>query len=411
MMNLPSLPPGTTFVINSLSSSSQNNKKGVYLPGAVRHAFLQNPSWRFNLKKIKSQSEKSKKDNKKSPKNSKNTTTTLVANPLPNLTLHIQLPVLYSVAAVLRCGHMSQLVGKWLCNPMEQLKKQSKLAYPSISKQSKRSTLSIMPDDDSSTSLSHQNEHNEEIDLDLTDKADLQNSLVRYKKNESGLTSLSLCLEDRNRNLQALELVFVDTLPLETSTVISISYQCGSFSISIKSISNLQFVSSTTYPVPVVVNCQFNQSMTIAVTQFGDAPSFVPFQSTPYYSIQDSQTDAADKTTANNIPIVTEEELGYDMREATAEFIDPYLWIPEDAKASNQFIDFEDGFLEKYQEDDSSEGYDDSEDSEEENLAHIALLSLVQDTLEYIKSNGGAYCEELNGLKGKLQNYYISCFE
>ncbi|KAI8877377.1 hypothetical protein K501DRAFT_278516 [Backusella circina FSU 941] len=409
MMNLPSLPSGTTLVINSFNPSSQNNKKSVYLPGAVRHSFLQNPSWTFTLNKIKSRPEKNTKDDKK-PSNDSNTI--LVANPLPNLTLQIQLPAFYSVATVLRCGHMSQLVGKWLCNPMEQLKKQSRIAYPtSSSQQSNRSTISIMPDSDA---LLHQ----QDIDL-TTKKADLQNSLVRYKKNESGLTSLSLCLEDRNRNLQALELVFVDTLPLETSTIISISYQCGSFSISIQSISNLQFVSSTTYPVPVVVNCQFNQSMTIAVTQFGDTPSFAPFQTTPYHSIKDSQP--ADEMTANNnnnIPNTTEKEeelLGYDVRESLVEFIDPYLpvWTPpEDIKASSQMLDFEqDNLLGEYQEDDSSEEYDDSEDSEEEDLAHIALLSLVQDTLEYITSNRGAYCDELNSLKGKLQNYYISCFE
>lgn len=360
----------TPFVAASFFTSFER-KKVLGLPTINQHSFLQSPSW---------------------PERKKKETIQQAMYILPKspstASIYLQLPKFRSLSVFLRCGHLSQLVENWLCNPMEHLK---------------RTTYQrrIMPQVGTVSVKNH------------------ETSIVPYK-------SLFIHFQN-NQQTQTMEVKHVPCL----FTVVCVTYDCGSVSLSVNQIDSLEFLVSTATMDPFLVKCNLlpNHPITIHhIDEAGgvmhtslplicdyasdDSSDIMYSSSICEYSSEDEQVLTTEQSEIeDNFNIVIESPVMIDSH--------PVVLDNQDLKLNDKvakFMHLNEPILYHQEEDDddsciysSSEEYsvlgDVDTEEEEDDHAQNALLRLVQDTLEYIHSSGRAYSDELNNLEYKLYNY------
>lgn len=331
-----------------------NKRPSLGLPTSpINHSFLQSPLWNNKLpqqKKKKQQIQQAIYVLPKSPS---------------NVSIYLQLPAFRSLSVLMRCGHVSRLVENWLCNPMEQLRR-------AASKQSNIMSASDKEEEDTGT-LSVVN----------------NNSLVPYHSN-----TLFIHFQTGQQQSEPMKIHY-NSIPC-LFTIVCVTYHCGSVSISINQIESLDFLSLNKMN-PFLVKCDLKPNHPVTIHQL--TPHVVP-------PICDYAANNSTIETIEKDPLVIRhhsEPLPYILQ-------DMYLNKNNELEVVVQLMHMKESILYEEEDDDddesSSEEYSilddlDTEEEEEEDT----LLRLVQDTLEYIQSSGGAFTEELNNLQYKLYNY------
>lgn len=344
-------------------------KKALGLP-TFNQSFLQSPSWPQQKKKKVIQQ-----------------AMYILPKSPSTASIYLQLPKFRSLSVFLRCGHISQLVENWLCNPMEQLKKTNyqRRIMPQVG------TLSVINHD---------------------------TSLVPYKP--------LLIHFQHNQQTQVMEIKYVPCL----FTVVCVTYDCGSVSLSVNQIDSLDFLLSAATMDPFLVKCNLLPNHPVTIHHIDEAG--VMHTSLPlicdYVSDESSDTmqnsSICDYSSSEEELLTDQSVIKDDVNVVIEDPVlihnQPFLLENEETKLNDKVIEFmhlNDPILYHHEEDDdesclysSSEEYSvlediDTEEEEEEDNAQNALLRLVQDTLEYIHSSGRAYSDELNNLEYKLYNY------
>ncbi|KAG2214258.1 hypothetical protein INT47_000814 [Mucor saturninus] len=300
--------------------------------------------------------------------------------------IYLQLPKFRSLSVFLRCGHVSQLVENWLCNPMEQLK---------------RTTFQrrIMPHVGTLSVTNH------------------ETSIVPYKP-------LFIHFQN-NQQTQMMEVKYVPCL----FTVVCVTYDCGSVSLSVNQIDSLEFLASSATMDPFLVKCNLLPNHPVTIHHLDEAgimhislPLICDYASDDTinnllntstiseYSSEDEEV-LVDQAVTDDVSIMIEDPVLIDNH--------PVLLVNRDPTLDDKVVEFmhlDEPILYNQDDDDddsclysSSEEYSVLEDldteEEEDEHARNDLLRLVQDTLEYIHSNHGAYSDELNNLEYKLYQY------
>ncbi|GAA5812240.1 hypothetical protein MFLAVUS_005690 [Mucor flavus] len=319
--------------------------------------------------------------------------------------IFLQLPKFRSLSVFLCCGHVSELVENWLCNPMDHIERRSKPYYQL------------------SSSL--------QMSLPVTEM-----SLVPYR---SSLLSIHFQLEHQ---IQTMEIMY-DHLPC-LFTIVCVTYNCGSVSLSIRQMESLDFLLSATIMDPFLVQCDLLPNYPVDIHRLREPSSFslpsnyaehppslaeefaVPPLLICDVVVKDEKCPLVVELTPDEDAIVLYKE---DVDINTSIMIhnpDQLYSLDEEEEIrklyfsnNSEYIHLKEKILYQQEEDDdesclysSSEEYSvlgdhdtDQEEHQEEDAAQVALLNLVRDTLKYIQSNGRAYSDELNRLQYKLHNY------
>lgn len=351
----------TTSSFNTASfftSFTCSKKPSLGLP--TSHSFLQSPLWNTSITTTKLPQQKKKKQELQQA------IYVLPKSP-SNVSIYLQLPAFRSLSVLMRCGHVSRLVENWLCNPMEQLRR-------AASKQSSIMSVSDKEEEDTGT-LSVVN----------------NNSLVPYHPN-----TLFIHFQQQSEPMK----IQYNSIPC-LFTIVCVTYHCGSVSISINQIESLDFLSLNNMN-PFLVKCDLKPNHPVTIHQ---STSHVP-QICDYAA---SEKYKELPTIIENDPLV----IRHHSEPSPYLLQDMYLNKNNELEAVVDLMHMKESILYEEEEDDegesSSEEYsilDDLDTEEEEQEPEDdALLRLVQDTLEYIQSSGGALTEELNNLQYKLSNY------
>ncbi|KAI7897385.1 uncharacterized protein EV154DRAFT_489848, partial [Mucor mucedo] len=357
--------------------TSFTKKKPLGLPSTINRSFLQSPtsSW----------PEKTSWSEKKQKETIQQAMYILPKSP-STASIYLQLPKFRSLSVFLRCGHVSQLVENWLCNPMEQLKRTAfqRRIMPHVG------TLSV---------TNH------------------ETSIVPYKP-------LFIHFQN-NQQTQMMEVKYVPCL----FTVVCVTYDCGSVSLSVNQIDSLEFLASSATMDPFLVKCNLLPNHPVTIHHLDEAgimhtslPLICDYASDDTidnllntstiseYSSEDEEV-LVDQAVTDDVSIMIEDPVLIDNH--------PVLLVNRDPTLDDKVVEFmhlDEPILYNQDDDDddsclysSSEEYSVLEDldteEEEDEHARNDLLRLVQDTLEYIHSNHGAYSDELNNLEYKLYQY------
>lgn len=445
------------------SFNSNKRRPSLGLPTSpFNRSFLQSPLWNTittttttttttTAKPIERKTSK-KKQGKQSQQQQLQQAIYVLPKSPSNVSIYLQLPTFRSLSVMMRCGHVSRLVENWLCNPMEQLKRNAERAYQQQQQENKEkriirkrsSSLCLMPaahggDDttlvtpstSTSTPLVRQNS-----------TPVVNNSLVRYQNNPyQPISSLFIHFQTGQQS-QPMEIQYNHVPCL--FTIVCVTYHCGSVSVSINQIESLDFLSSTARMNPFLVKCDLLPNHPVTIHQLTSSSS----STTTVPQICDYAAAAA---AAEVVVVVVEEEeeIVPEITESSpvveaiiesTHLVEQQVRIcgSEEEEASSylirgpekplttpsELLHLQERYHEEEEDDDdddesclysSSEEFsiilDDLEtegeedEVSEENAAQAALLRLVQDTLEYIQSSGGALSDELNQLEYKLYNY------
>lgn len=417
------------------SFNSNKRRPSLGLPTSpLNRSFLQSPLWNTittTTKPTEKKTNSSKKKQGKQPQQQQQLQQAIYVLPKSpsNVSIYLQLPTFRSLSVMMRCGHVSRLVENWLCNPMDQLKRNAERAYQQQQQQQQQnkekritrkrsSSLCIMPAAAQQDALPSASSSTPLVRQNSTPV--VNDSLVRYQKNPyQPISSLFIHFQTGQQS-QPMEIQYNHVPCL--FTIVCVTYHCGSVSVSINQIESLDFLSSTARMNPFLVKCDLlpNHPVTIhqltssyAVPQICDyaatvVEEIVP-ESLPVVETIENNTHPAPHLVDQQVTICRPEE------EASSYFIES----PEKPLTPSQLMHLQERYHEEEEDDDESCLYSSSEefsvlddlDTEgeeevsEENAAQAALLRLVQDTLEYIQSSGGALSDELNQLEYKLYNY------
>lgn len=412
------------FTAASFFTSFKNNeakpKFGIPI-GLPSSSFLQSPSWQ--VVNTKQPSTTTNKNSKKQQNKALIQQAMYILPKSPSDTsIYLQLPKFGSLSVLLRCGHVSQLVENWLRNPMDQLKKNAKQYYQPVSHQT--TSLRIMsPSSGTMSALA-------------TD----EKSLVSFR---SSLLSFHFQVD---HDLQTMEIGY-DYIPC-LFTVVCVTYDCGSITLSINQIESLDFLLSATTMGPFLVKCDLSPSHPVDIHRLdetGPFPLLCDYANDEGYLSIDEVKVPSPLLICNNVypeqqcTMSSIIECTHNEKEETAivlydEHFDlnrdvhshnieqPYLSQQELEKSfvfnEAEYMHLKETMLYNQEEEDdesciysSSEEYsvlgdhDTDHEEYEKDMAQIAFFNLVRDTLEYIQSSGGALSDELNNLEYKLYNY------
>ncbi|CAO3635848.1 unnamed protein product [Mucor hiemalis] len=398
------------------SFNSNKRRPSLGLPTSpLNRSFLQSPLWNTITTTTKPIDKSSKKKQGKQPQQQQQIQQAIYVLPKSpsNVSIYLQLPAFRSLSVMMRCGHVSRLVENWLCNPMDQLKRNAERAYQQQNKdkritRKRSSSLCIMP------------ANNEEIVpskstplVRQTHTPVVNNSLVRYQKNTyQPLSSLFIHFQAGQQS-QPMEIQYNHVPCL--FTVVCVTYHCGSVSVSINQIESLDFLSSSSRMNPFLVKCDLHPNHPVTIHQLTSSyplPQICDYAAATVEEVVEMSpltVEAIENSTTfypEQVTICRPEK-------------DPSYFVesPEKPLKHSELIHMQELYGEEDDDDESclyssSEEFSvlddlDTEEDEptEENAAQAALLRLVQDTLEYIQSSRGAVSDELNQLEYKLYNY------
>ncbi|KAI8647150.1 hypothetical protein BD408DRAFT_167273 [Parasitella parasitica] len=317
----------------------------------------------------------------------------------------------------MRCGHVSQLVEKWLCDPMEQLKRNAKKNHPttmltpqpSPSRRGSSSPLCIMPSSSSSSTTT-----NKAGPLSVVNH---ENTLAASCKS---LHSLLVHFQLPRGQQECMELRYAKVPCL--FTVVCVVYHCGTVSLSVNQIESLDFLLSPSTMSSFLVQCNLVPQHPVIVHQLVPSPGFAYHQ-----QLQISDFE-------NNVPQqICHLAMGHPHNDDS---LNPEPWIkklvcetavkekeetdyqkaPTDTSVF-ELLHYKETLLYQQEDDEEESGMftsdedfslideDDMTDDDYVYRGKSALLELVQNTLQYIESNGGALTDELNDLVPKLYDY------
>lgn len=393
--------------------------------------FLQSPLWQpiSNIHKpIDNKSDKKKHQLSAAAKNTLHQAIYILPKSPSHVSIYLQLPKFRSLSVLMRCGHVSQLVENWLCNPMEQLKRNTEKnqQYTMNHEQHHRrrsssSPLCIMSSSSSTTTT------NEAGPLSVVNH---KNALIpSYRKyDDISLSSVFVHFQISHEKQEQMKIRYANVPCL--FTVVCVTYNCGTVSLSVNQIDSLDFLLSPNTMNPFLVQCDLVPQHPVTVHQLVPSSSSVYHQqlqicdfesnlpqheeeskvaqmdSHELYDCTISKTEPWIKELHAAAPIIEKEDLSDQKAMEQAPVVEllhykeTLLYQQEDDdEESGMFTSDEDFSL--IDEDDMTE-YDDNYHYFK---AKAALLELVQDTLRYIQSNGGALTDELNNLKPKLYDY------
>ncbi|GAA5803942.1 hypothetical protein HPULCUR_009427 [Helicostylum pulchrum] len=397
------------FTASSFFTSFKNNQTKPNFGLPIGFPFLKSPSWQVVTIKNPSATTTTKTKTTAAAKNEKDDTIQQAMYILPKSTsrtsIYLQLPKFRSLSVFLRCGHASELVESWLRNPMDHIKRLSKPYHQ------------ILP------SL--------QMSLPVTEM-----SLVPYR---SSLLSIHFQLEHQ---IQTMEIIY-DNLPC-LFTIVCVTYNCGSVSLSIRQMESLEFMLSATTMDPFLVQCDLLPNHPVDIHRLREPSSFS--LSSDYADHPLSLSEEFAVTPLLICDAVVEGE----KHSSVVEFIqdedaivlykenvdtntgvmfhnpDQLYSLDEEEEIRKRYLSndseynhLKEAILYRQEEDDdesclysSSEEYSvlddldtDQEEHQERDPAKVALLNLVRDTLEYIQSSDRVYSDELNRLQYKLYDY------
>ncbi|KAL9546458.1 hypothetical protein MBANPS3_006659, partial [Mucor bainieri] len=361
-----------------------------------------------------------------------------------HVSIYLQLPKFRSLSVLMRCGHVSQLVENWLCNPMEQLKRnaeknqqyrmhhQQQQQPPNRPRRTSSSApLCIMPSSTTAT--------NEAGPLPVASYE--QVVVPAYRKHES---TVSVHFQIPHEQQEHMEIRYANVPCL--FTVVCVTYHCGSVSLSVNQIDSLDFLLSPNTMNPFLVQCNLVPQHPVTVHQLVPSScSSVYHQQLQICDFQDISSQQAqqecpvangnDDTNAlyplpeprikeihataralqeedNNVD--NEENLHYQKTLTETPAVELLHYKETLLYQQENDDDDEESGMFTSDEDFSLIGEDDEDLLPEDDgnyqyrKARSALLELVQDTLQYIQSSGGALTDELNDLTPKLFNYCSS---
>jgi hypothetical protein len=430
----------------SFSASSSKSKTFSSAPAGY-HTFLQTPLlWqqRTNntkslLPPIEAQAVVTAQQNNKSYKNSLSTallkqqkedaTNAIIQQAMyilpkspSNVFIHLQLPKFRSLSDFLRCDHVSQLVENWLCNPVEQLKRNS--VGRRFQHDSRRL---IMPS-------------YKEIDCTLS--GDEENNQLHVPATAITANNASKLFI----HFQAIEQQITETMEIQFNnvpclfTVICVTYHCGgSVSLSVNQVESLDFFMNNHFnPFSVKSDAEVpNRPVTVHPLLFNGchysrqqicdyAESDVFGVVSPSLAIVEQEAgENFVKLDSNNsiIQLSSIHDIDNQLNQVTIrhpeqEIKQDFINLPPSLRSSTvtEFVEYmhiKETLIYQQQEDDDESSYllSSEEEEEEENVhteegdvAPSALLKLAQDTLEYIWK-GNALSDELKGLERKLYEY------
>jgi hypothetical protein len=412
----------TSFLPNKDNKSFGNQRQ-----------FLQSPLWQSisnTHKPNNSKSDKTKHQLSDVAKNTLQQAIYILPKSPSHVSIYLQLPKFRSLSVLMRCGHVSQLVENWLCNPMEQLKRNAEKnqQYTINHKQYRRrgsssSPLCIMPSSSSTTTS----------EAGLLSVVNHKNALVSsYRKyDDMFLSSVSVHFQIPHEQQEHLKIQYANVPCL--FTVVCVTYNCGTISLSVNQIDSLDFLLSPNTMNPFLVQCNLVPQHPVTVHQLVPSSSSIYHQQLQICNFENnlpqheeeskvtqmmdsnelcdcniSKTEPWIKELHATVSTIQEEENLDDQKVITQtpivellHFKETLLYEQEDDDEESGMFTSDEDFSLIDEEDDMTE-YDDNYHYFK---AKSALLELVQDTLKYIQSSGGALTDELNNLKPKLYDY------
>ncbi|KAK4510536.1 ATP-binding cassette transporter snq2 [Mucor velutinosus] len=409
-----------SFYTSFLSDKGESNSFGHH------RQFLQSPLW----KPISSTHQPAKEDEKKqatavarqAAKNALQQAIYILPKSPSHVSIYLQLPKFRSLSVLMRCGHVSQLVENWLCNPMEQLKRNAeKNQHYRLHQQrpnrprrtSSSAPLCIMP---SSTTS----------EAGLLPVVSHENAVVpAYRKHES---TVSVHFQIPHEQQEHMEIRYANVPCL--FTVVCVTYHCGTVSLSVNQIDSLDFLLSPNTMNPFLVQCNLVPQHPVTVHQL------VPSSSSVYHQqLQICDFEDVSSQQTKECPAIEEDSNEFYLN-PEPRIRELHTTIQEDDEALDhqktllqtpavELLHYKETLLYQQENDDdeasgmftSDEDFsliDEEDDIPEDgsnyhyHKARSALLELVQDTLQYIESSGGALTDELNNLAPKLFDYCSS---
>ncbi|GAN05787.1 hypothetical protein MAM1_0101c05262 [Mucor ambiguus] len=422
-----------TFSTASFYTSFLPNKRESNSFGHHRQ-FLQSPLWEPISNTHPPVNEDKKKQpttiTKQAAKNALQQAIYILPKSPSHVSIYLQLAKFRSLSVLMRCGHVSQLVENWLCNPMEQLKRnaaknqQYRLQHQQQPSYEPRCTsssapLCIMP---SSTT-------SEAGPLPVVS---YENAVIpAYRKHES---TVSVHFQIPHEQQEHMEIRYANVPCL--FTVVCVTYHCGTVSLSVNQIDSLDFLLSPNTMNPFLVQCNLVPQHPVTVHQLVHSSSSVYHQQLQICDFQDissQQPEECPAATGDGNESHVNPEPRIKELHATA----PTIQYDADdekeldhQKTLNQtpaveLLHYKETLLYQQENDDDEESgmftsdedfslIDEEDDIPEDDgdyqycKARSALLELVQDTLHYIQSSGGALTDELNNMTPKLFEYCSS---
>ncbi|CEP07689.1 hypothetical protein [Parasitella parasitica] len=365
-----------------------------------------------------------KKSDEKNPSNAvaKNTVQQaiyILPKPPSHVSIYLQLAKFRSLSVLMRCGHVSQLVENWLCDPMEQLKRKARKNHtystlnpqPSRSHRGSSSPLCIMPSSSSSTATS---------EAGSLFVASHENALTPSCK---PLHSIFVHFQLPHEQQEHVEIRYTNVPCL--FTVVCVTYRCGTVSLSVNQIDSLDFLLLPGTMNSFLVQCNLVPQHPITVHQLVSSPSSIHHQrlqisdfenNVPQQKHNLAQGHLQHYSISNPEPRIKEllcgsaetvmEKQGADYQKSLAETpVVELLHYKETLLYQQEDDDEESVGMFTSDEDFSLIDEDDMTEEDYTYRAKSALLDLVQNTLQYIESNGGALTDELNNLVPRLYDY------
>ncbi|CAO3644245.1 unnamed protein product [Mucor fragilis] len=406
-----------TFSTASFYTSFLSNKRESNSFGSHRQ-FLQSPLWKPNSNTHQPVNNKDEKKqpitvNKQVAKKALQQAIYILPKSPSHVSIFLQLPKFRSLSVLMRCGHVSQLVENWLCNPMEQLKRNAEKnqhyrmhpqqQLPNRPRRTSSSApLCIMPSSSSYTT-------SKAGPLSVVSH---ENALVpAYHRHES---TVSVHFQIPHEQQEHIKIQYANVPCLFTV------------------IDSLDFLLSPNTMNPFLVQCNLVPQHPVTVHQLVPSSSSVYHQQLQICDFEDNppqQTEECPVATLNSNDLYLSPEPRIKQLHATA----PTVQDDEEEQLDHQkiltqapaveLLHYKETLLYQQENDDDGESgmFTSDEDfslidEEEEDLteddsdyhyhkARSALLELVQDTLQYIQSSGGALTDELNNLTPKLFDY------
>ncbi|KAF1803107.1 hypothetical protein V8B55DRAFT_1502493 [Mucor lusitanicus] len=433
-----------TFSTASFYTSFLSNKRGDPSPFGHHRQFLQSPLWKpisNTHQPVVANEDETKPSTtaistKEAAKKALQQAIYILPKSPSHVSIYLQLPKFRSLSVLMRCGHVSQLVENWLCNPMEQLKRNAEKNQhyrlhhrPNRPRRTSSSSapLCIM----SSSTASEAGP----LPVVSHEKA----VVPAYRKHES---TVSVHFQMPREQQEHMEIRYANVPCL--FTVVCVTYHCGSVSLSVNQIDSLDFLLSPNTMNPFLVQCNLVPQHPVTVHQLVPSSSSVyhqqlqicDFQDTPSLQTEDYCPDIGEdshefvylnpepriKAFHATAPTMIQDDDGNEDEELNHQktstqtpdvvellhYNETLLYQQEndDDEESGMFTSDEDFSLIEDEEDEDMPAEDDSD--YHYHKARSALLELVQDTLQYIQSSGGALTDELNNLTPKLYGYCSS---
>jgi hypothetical protein len=315
-----------------------------------------------------------------------------------NVSIYLQVPQFRSMALFLRCGHVSQLVENWLCNPMDQLKKKAASVPLSQDHHRNTSSLNSLPSSSLQSNLSV-------VKRDST--------MMMRRRNSNLISSMTVYIQE---HIMEFEYTHVPS----SYTIVCVTYHLGHISLSVYQVESLDILLSLQALNSFLIKCQLQPEHPVTIHSYRPSlPMICDFEHNPPENpplLLDMPKPIFPRLSTLRI-----EEVSLDTTEASI-CIEEGLVDKQDMPTAG-FVHYQDMYQEDDDDDDEESGLyssseefslidDDDQDLQEDiyedpyERAQAALLRLAQDTLQYIQSSSqGAFTEELNSLQSKLYDY------